>query len=504
MTAGSAPRISHAAGPVSRDALESADAVALLVSAGDDGLAVPTGLDAVVGVDLAAFAAQESAGGSAAELTTLSLPPLLDGDAPWAGLPSRVLLAGAGDGGATALRRTGAALARAVAGRSRLVVDLGDHAEGVGPLLEGLLLASYRPPFRGLGEGPKPPVGEIVLIGEVAADAVQTAEVAARATCRARLLAATPSNIKNPAWLAEQATALAAEAGGARAGLRVSVHDEEWIERTGMGGLAAVGNGSATPPRLVVVDYAPRGAASDPVLLVGKGITYDTGGISLKPREAMIPMKTDMSGAAVVLAVTLAAAELRLPQRVVAVLPLAENAMSGSSYRPSDVVRMYDGSTVEIGNTDAEGRMVLADAMAWGREQFSPSVLVDVATLTGAASLGLGKGHAALYTTTPELSTSLVAAGEAAGEPLWPMPLVEEYRGALDSAVADVSHIATDPKVGGGSITAALFLQRFAGDVPWAHLDIAGPGRSDSDRHEITKGPTGFTARALLTWLTTR
>ncbi|WP_420110618.1 leucyl aminopeptidase family protein [Pseudactinotalea sp.] len=489
---------------MSRDILDGADAVALLVSSGEDGLAVPTGLDALLGVDLAAFAAHEGAAGSAAEITRLSLPSLLDGEAPWAGLPTRVLLAGAGDGGSTALRRTGAALARAAAGRERLVIDLGDYAEGAEPLLEGLLLASYRPPFRGVGDAPKDAVGEVVLVGSVAAEAVETAEVSARATCRARLLAATPSNIKNPAWLAEQAQVLAKESGGSRAGLRVTVRDEAWIERTGMGGLAAVGRGSATPPRLVVVEYRPVGATAAPVLLVGKGITYDTGGISIKPREAMVPMKTDMSGAAVVLSVVLAAAELRLEQPMVAVLPLAENAFSGSAYRPGDVVRMYDGSTVEIGNTDAEGRMVLADAMAWGREQFSPSVLVDVATLTGAAALGLGKLHAALYATTPELRDGLVAAGDAAGEPLWPMPLVEEYRAALESPIADVSHIATDAHVGGGSITAALFLQRFAGDVPWAHLDIAGPGRSDSDRHEITKGPTGFTARALVRWLAAR
>jgi len=202
-----------------------------------------------------------------------------------------------------------------------------------------------------------------------------------------------------------------------------------------------------------------------------------------------------------VLAVVLAASELRLPQPVVAVLPLAENAVSGSAYRPGDVVRVYDGTTVEIGNTDAEGRMVLADAMAWGRERFSPSALIDVATLTGAAALGLGKRHAALYATTAELTDALVSAGEAAGEPLWPMPLVEEYRSALDSPIADVSHIATDSHVGAGSITAALFLQRFAGDVPWAHLDIAGPGRADADKDEITKGPTGFSARALVAWL---
>ena len=504
MSAGPAPHVSHVPGPVSRDILDGADLVALLISSIEDELVVPTGLDAVVGVDLAAFAAQQSATGAAAKVTTLSLPPVLDGDAPWSGLPSRVLLAGAGDGGSTALRRTGAALARAASGEQRLVIDLGDHAEGAGPLVEGLLLASYRPPFRGIGDGPDAPVLEIVLVGEAAHEAVATAEVAARATCRARALAATPSNIKNPVWLADQAVSLVKETGRMCPALGVTVHDEAWIERSGMGGLAAVGRGSVSPPRLVVVEYRPKGITTAPVLLVGKGITYDTGGLSLKPREAMVPMKTDMSGAAIALSVVLAAAELRLLQPVVAVLPLAENALSGSAYRPGDVIRMYDGTTVEIGNTDAEGRMVLADAMAWGRQQFSPSVLVDVATLTGAASLGLGKIHAALYTTTPELSAALVAAGDSAGEPLWPMPLVEEYRVALDSAIADVSHIATDAKVGGGSITAALFLQRFAGDVPWAHLDIAGPGRADADRHEITKGPTGFSARALLAWLAAR
>lgn len=501
MPADLVPHVNHVPGPVARGTLDGADAVALLVTSGDDGVAVPAGLDAVLGVDLAAFAAGERSVGRAGELTTLTLPPLLDGAAPWDGLPARVHLAGAGDGGSTALRRAGAALARAAAGRTRLVVDLGDHAEGVGPLVEGLLLASYRPPFTGVGEGPTAPVAEVVLVGDVDADTVTTAQVAARATRRARLLAATPSSTKNPAWLADQAVALVKEAGGSRAGLRVTVRDEAWIVRTGLGGLGAVGGGSASPPRLVVVEYAPKGVGGDPVLLVGKGITYDTGGLSIKPREAMVPMKTDMSGAAIVLAVTLAAAELALPRRVVAVLPLAENAVSGSAYRPGDVVRVYDGTTVEIGNTDAEGRMVLADAMAWGREQYSPSVLVDVATLTGAASLGLGKLHAALYATAPELSEALVAAGDAAGEPLWPMPLVDDYRGALDSAVADVSHIATDPHVGGGSITAALFLQRFAGDTPWVHLDIAGPGRADKDAHEVTKGPTGFSARALLGWL---
>ena len=165
---------------------------------------------------------------------------------------------------------------------------------------------------------------------------------------------------------------------------------------------------------------------------------------------------------------------------------------------------MVDGTSVEIRNTDAEGRIVLADAMAWARLTLAPDVLVDVATLTGAASLGLGKRHGALYSNDPDLSTALVAAGDRTGEALWPMPLVEEYRAALDSAVADLSHIATDTRVSGGSITAALFLEHFAGDTPWAHLDIAGPARAAKTEHEVTEGPSGFGARLLFRWLASR
>jgi leucyl aminopeptidase len=184
-------------------------------------------------------------------------------------------------------------------------------------------------------------------------------------------------------------------------------------------------------------------------------------------------------------------------------MPLAENSIGADSYRPGDVITTYDGTTVEVRNTDAEGRLVLADAMGYARTRLRPDLMVDIATLTGAATQALGRGHGALYATSDRLATALQRAGEAAGERLWPMPLVEDYRQFLDSEVADLCQITTRPPVGAGSIMAALFLREFAGDVPWAHLDIAGPGRSDRDRAEVNRGGTGFGARLLLRWLAT-
>jgi leucyl aminopeptidase len=215
----------------------------------------------------------------------------------------------------------------------------------------------------------------------------------------------------------------------------------------------------------------------------------------------MVPMKTDMAGAAVVLATVVACARRQLPHRVTALLALAENAVSGSSYRPGDVVTIWGGTTVEVANTDAEGRIVLADALAHADARQQPDVLVDVATLTGAASLGLGRRHGALYTGDDELARAFEAAGQATGERVWRMPLVEEYTPALESDVADVRHVPADRRVSGGSITAALFLREFVGQRRWVHLDIAGPARADRDEHEVTKGASGYGARLLLRWL---
>ncbi len=262
-----------------------------------------------------------------------------------------------------------------------------------------------------------------------------------------------------------------------------------------------MGQGSATPPRLVRLDHEPAGAtsATPRVVLVGKGITFDTGGLQVKPVDGMLGMKTDMSGSAIVLAVLAACRELEVPVRVTGLLALAENAFGGGSYRPSDVLVQYGGRTVEIGNTDAEGRIVMADALAYADAHLDPAYLVDVATLTGAARIALGRSVAPVFATDAVLSDALVAAGATTGETLWPMPLADTYRRALDSDVADLNHIADG--VGGGAVTAALFLREFVGERRWAHLDIAGTGRSDVDAGISAKGATGFGTRLLLRWL---
>ncbi|TRW42791.1 leucyl aminopeptidase family protein, partial [Georgenia yuyongxinii] len=399
---------------------------------------------------------------------------------------------------------------RAAAGGATAVTTVGAGLapEPLRAFVEGFLLAAYRMPRTGRSASPgKLPAERLVLLGTdgpATQAAVAAAQAGVRATLLARVLGATPSNTKNPAWMAEQATALVTAAPRREGRLDVAVHDEAWLRRHDMGGILAVGSGSATPPRLVTVSWTPARttAATRTVVLVGKGITFDTGGISLKPREAMVSMKTDMAGSAAVLAAVLAAAELGLPHRVTAVLALAENAMGGASYRPGDVVRITDGTTVEVSNTDAEGRMVLADGLAWAARTLTPDVLIDVATLTGAAKQGLGLRHAALYATDDALAAGLLAAADAADEPAWRMPLVADYRPTLDSDVADIAHAPTDPHVKAGSVTAALFLRHFAGQVPWAHLDIAGPGRTGSKQGELpAQAATGYGARLLVRYL---
>jgi len=234
--------------------------------------------------------------------------------------------------------------------------------------------------------------------------------------------------------------------------------------------------------------------------LIGKGITFDSGGLSLKPNDGMKSMKTDMAGGAAVIAVMSALASLGVTDKVTGLVAAAENMPSGSAYRPGDILTMFGGRTVEVLNTDAEGRLALADALAYADATLAPDQIVDVATLTGAARIALGRSLAALYSTSEELADGLLAAGEATGDRLWRMPLAEDYRGALDSPVADLSHVSRSDG-GAGSIIAALFLREFAGSRPWAHLDIAGAARSGADEGELTVGGTGFGTRLLLRWL---
>ncbi len=455
-------------------------------------------LAALFGVDLEAYVAAEKVSDRAGDVTRV--PALAPSGRP--GLPGRWLLAGVGAGRPEDLRRAGAAVARAARGRAALATSLGDRrpVEAVRALAEGLLLGGYAPPATGTRRrDDATPVERITLLGRLPVGALAAGELHARATIAARDLAATPSSVKTPGWMVDQARA-AAEA----AGLRVQVWDAAQLAAEGFGGLLAVGGASASPPALVRLDHRPPGlarAAGGRVVLVGKGITFDTGGISLKPRASMVPMKTDMSGAAAVLSVLAACRAAGVRRPVTGLLPLAENSIGADAYRPSDVVRVYGGRTVEIANTDAEGRIVLADALAYADARLDPDLLIDVATLTGAATLGLGKRHAALFTADDALARALAAASAASGERIWRMPLTEDYTPALRSTVADLRHVPLDAGIGGGAITAALFLRTFAGGRRWAHLDIAGPARADSAEHEVAKGPTGYGARVLLRWL---
>ena len=413
--------------------------------------------------------------------------------------PARVLvLVGLGAGAPEDLRLAGAAAGRATRGRAQVVVLAPSSDEvGHGAFVEGAVLGGWAPSkFTGGAWVPGADVATAVVLAGARTEVVERAVRRASATLVARNLANTPSNLKNPAWMARQARTVAT-----RSGLDVKVWDEKALAARGFGGLLAVGSGSATPPRLVQLGYVPEvmDATTTHVVLVGKGITFDSGGLQVKPPEGMLAMKTDMTGSAIVLAVLAACRDLEVPVRVTGLLALAENMVSGAAYRPGDVVTHFGGMTTEIGNTDAEGRIVLADALAYADAELDPDIIVDIATLTGAARVALARSMAPVYATDDELSSQLRSAGETAGETLWPFPLVQAYRRALESDVADINHIG--PSVGGGSITAALFLREFVGERRWAHLDIAGPGRSDVDSGVHGKGGTGFGARLLLRWL---
>ena len=330
--------------------------------------------------------------------------------------------------------------------------------------------------------------------------AITRAEILAESIWITRDLIHTPSNIKNPAWMAEQAKSLVKKSKSTA----LSVVVKKGRELENFGGLKAVGNSSPNSlPHLVEVRYAPAGSSKWPhVVLVGKGITYDTGGISLKrPYDLMIPMKSDMAGAAAILSATVAMAKIQPRLRITALMMCAENMVSGTAQRPSDVITQFGGTTVEVINTDAEGRLVLADGLAYANLELKPDYLLDIATLTGAATLGLGKQHGAMYTRNPALAAGLQAAGDRIGERVWPMPLIDDYVPALASSVADFNHDASAKNFSAGSVTAALFLEQFVGEQNWVHLDIAGPARSDVDAGEAVKGGTGFGTRLLIEWL---
>jgi leucyl aminopeptidase len=372
-----------------------------------------------------------------------------------------------------------------------------DPARAAQAVAEGSVLGHYRFTAYRSGTGVAPLRRVEILDQDARRHAPDVARGArwAEAACLARDLASTPGQDLTPEGLAERAVAI-----GRESGAKVEVLGVPQLERLGMGALLAVGRGSVHPPRFIVLDRGPRGARVPVVALIGKGVTFDTGGISLKPRENMHKMKYDMSGAAAVLGAFAALGTLELPVRVVGLIPSAENMPGSRALKPGDVVRALNGVTIEVTNTDAEGRLLLADALSYA-QRLKPDAVVDLATLTGSISIALGHLAAGLFTDDDALAAELLAAGRATGERLWRMPLWDEYADEMKSDTADL--VNSSVREGGASL-GAIFLKRFARGMNWAHLDIASTAWSPQDRPHEPRGPTGFGVRLLLEWLSRR
>ncbi|REF34934.1 leucyl aminopeptidase [Thermasporomyces composti] len=461
------------------------DAVVIGVAPSDGGLALAPGsddVDAALGGTLTQTLTRLGAKGKADEVTVLP-----SGGALVAPLVAAVGL-GSEDPSPEALRRAAGAAVRALAGRADTVALALTDADPttVGVLAEGALLGAYSYDRYRSDNGERPrPVSAVTVLTSHRRDketkaALERAQTIARAVNLARDWVNTSPSDLYPAVFAEEA-----RAAGKRAGLSVEILDEKALEAGGYGGILGVGKGSQRPPRLVRLSYRPSRATKH-LAFVGKGITFDTGGISLKPSDAMITMKSDMSGAAAVIAAAAAVADLGLPVAVTAWAPMAENMPSGSAQRPSDVLRIYGGKTVEVLNTDAEGRLVLADAIVRaGEDKPKPDVIVDVATLTGACVVALGPRVFGIMANDDDLRAKVHQIAERVGEDGWPLPIPEGTRERLQSKVADLANVSTQRQ--GGALVAASFLEAFVADgIRWAHLDIAGPAFNES-------GPWGYT-----------
>ncbi len=398
-----------------------------------------------------------------------------------------------------ALRTAAAALARAAAKRDHLatgLAELGADGKAAGQAVaEGLLLGSYRyTAMRSKPDDVTPKLATITVVvpqakASAIAAGVERGVVTGHATALARDLCNAPPGHLTARGIADRAVALAAVAG-----LQVEVYNRDQLQAMGCGGIIAVNQGSKEPPRLVKLTYTPRNPTGH-LALVGKGVMYDSGGLSLKPSDGMHAlMKLDMSGAAAVLGAMTALKGLKCRTKVTGWLVCTDNLPSGSAMKLGDVLTFRNGKTAEIHNTDAEGRLILADALSLAVEE-QPDAVVDIATLTGACVVALGQKIAGLVASDQQLADELLAAGRATDESLWQMPLAKEYRKLLDSNVADMKN------VGGpyaGVLTASLFLHEFVGDTPWAHLDIAGPMHADADDGWLARGATAFGTRTLI------
>ncbi|MFH9659875.1 leucyl aminopeptidase [Streptomyces sp. NPDC017248] len=488
-----------------------ADAIVIGVAKGAQGPVVAPGAEAVDKAydgKLAGVLETLGASGAEGELTKLPAP---------AGFKAPLVVAvGLGPGPSDAeadesagfdpeaLRKAAGVAARALAGCRKAAFALPvDSAGALGAIGEGVLLGAYSfdvyksgaQAGNGRAGNGKAPLAEAALLGGKPRDAAHKGAVAravavAEELNRARDLVNTPPNDLTPASFAALVQTAAKEHG-----IKVQVLDDKALAKGGYGGILGVGGGSAATPRLVKLSYK-HPEAEKHLAFVGKGITYDSGGISLKPAGHNETMKCDMSGAAAVFAAVVAAARLGLEVEVTGWLALAENMPSGSAVRPGDVLRMYSGKTVEVLNTDAEGRLVLADAL-WAASQENPDAIVDVATLTGAMMLALGSRTFGVMANDDAFRTTVYEAAEEVGEPAWPMPLPEHLRKGMDSPVADIANMG---ERWGGGLVAGLFLREFVGEgITWAHLDIAGPAFNEGGPFGYTpKGGTGSAVRTLV------
>jgi leucyl aminopeptidase len=413
--------------------------------------------------------------------------------------PGRVLVVGLGKAGELDAERLrvaaalGAKQARRLEARSLAwqLPETDDDASAAEALVTGTILASYNfDRFKSGGGDPPARVESLTLLAPTPlADAAEIARVAAEAQNRARDLQSLPANVATPSFLAERAAEIAA---GSEA-IEAEILGLEQLTEKKMGGLLAVSQGGPQEPKLIVLRY--RGGGSGPTLgLVGKGVTFDTGGISLKPGAGMQEMKYDMSGAAAVLEAVAAIAELGLSVDLVAVVAATENMPSGTAIKPGDIITQYSGKTVEVNNTDAEGRLILADALAYAAE-LGAERIVDLATLTGAVVIALGSTFAAVVSNDDELAAAVEQAGTESGELVWRLPLHPEYKELMKGRFADLSNLASKRKA--GTITAASFLEEFVGETPWAHIDIAGTAW-EVGREYTGNDASGFGVRLLV------
>jgi leucyl aminopeptidase len=382
-------------------------------------------------------------------------------------------------------------------GGTDVALDLGAYADHVGPAVEGAVLASYK--FEGFGKdaskekrGVLARLQVVVKENELIRARIQArdAEIIATTTNTIRGIGNLPGNMLTPAILAEKAQELAKT----RA-LTVKVWNERHLKRDGFGGILAVGQGSVNPPRLIVLEYRGGAKREVPIALVGKAVTFDTGGISIKPGAAMDEMKWDKMGGLAVLGIMLAAADLKLPLNLIGLIPSAENMPGPDAYRPGDIITTRDGKTIEVLNTDAEGRIILADAIAHARLTYKPSAILEFSTLTGAVVMALGHRRAGMFTAELKLRDAFVAAGKATGELVWSLPVDDEYKEGVQSEIATVKNIG--PREGSACVSAS-FVKTWAEETPFVHFDIAGVAWTTKPPAHLEAGATGFGLRLTL------